>query len=79
MKFKTFWSFSVIFCILFSERVNTLKKCGKVKISHRGNIVGGQAAAKGEFPWLVAFFYKGETYFCGGSLISHTHVVTGKF
>lgn len=46
----------------------------KAKI-HRGNTVH-----KGEWPWIVAFIYeKNEKMFCGGSLISEKHVLSGKF
>lgn len=53
------------------------EQCGQVKISHRGNIVGGVRVQKGEFPWLVAFFDKSETSFCAGTLLSHLHVLSG--
>lgn len=41
----------------------------------------GDQFKRGDFPWIVALLYTGfspPSYFCGGSLISSRHVVTGK-
>ncbi len=38
-------------------------------------IAGGTEAEPGEFPWTVALFKNGQ-HFCGGSLISPTHILT---
>jgi secreted trypsin-like serine protease len=38
-------------------------------------IAGGTEAVPGEFPWTVALFKHGQ-HFCGGSLISPTHILT---
>ena len=42
------------------------------------NIVGGNTAADGEFPFLVRLYVtiSGATYLCGGSLLSDTWVIT---
>lgn len=32
-----------------------------------------------EFPWLVALFDHKRNYFCGGSLVSNKHIITGIF
>ena len=42
------------------------------------NIVGGNTAADGEFPFLVRLYITidGATYLCGGSLLSDTWVIT---
>jgi hypothetical protein len=40
-----------------------------------GLITGGRTASRGQFPWLVAFFYN-DKFICGGSLISKKLVVT---
>lgn len=38
--------------------------------------VGGKTE---NWPWLVSFFYQNfNRYFCGGSLISNRHVLSGK-
>jgi len=41
----------------------------------QNKIVGGDEAVPGEFPWQVAIRIDGM-YFCGGSLIDSTHVLT---
>ncbi len=40
-------------------------------------VVGGDTAAPGEFPWLVALVERGDTFpFCGGTLIAARWVLT---
>merc|ERR1719341_118674 len=51
-------------------------KCG-VPQGNRNRIVGGQAATKNEYPWLVALVKAGSSRpFCGGTLISSKTVLT---
>merc|ERR1719341_2363639 len=51
-------------------------KCG-VPQGNRNRIVGGQAATKNEYPWLVALVKSGSSRpFCGGTLISSKTVLT---
>jgi len=38
-------------------------------------IVGGQEAVEGQFPWMAALFID-DAWFCGGTLISASHVLT---
>jgi len=40
-----------------------------------GKIVGGVEAAENQWPWIVALFID-DAWFCGGALISDTHVLT---
>jgi len=47
--------------------------CGQNQMNEK--IVGGVEAVPGEFPWQVAINIDG-LYFCGGSLIDSTHVLT---
>lgn len=64
--------FSGIFGVLSEE-------CG-VRKAFQATIVNGEAAEKGEFPWMVAFIHKLKNrFFCAGSLISKQHVLSGKF
>lgn len=43
------------------------------------NVVGGDKAAKNEWPWLVAFDkIPEEKFFCAGSLVSFKHVLLNK-
>lgn len=67
-----FFKFLVIF--LCFEAFET---CGRFSYGG-GTIVGGEFIKKGEWPWLVALFEsKSRSYFCGGTLISEKHVLTG--
>jgi len=55
---------------------STSCKCGVPQVD-RLRIVGGQPAAKNEYPWQVAFIRTGSTRpFCGGTLISSNTVLT---
>lgn len=50
--------------------------CGQ-REGFAGNI-GGEAVKKGEWPWLAAFvMMPAEDFFCGGSLISKRHIMSG--
>jgi len=49
--------------------------CGARQEDVMNKIVGGEIATPGEFPWQVAVRIDG-LYFCGGSLIDATHVLT---
>lgn len=54
------------------------KNCGKQAV---GAIVGGKNFTRGDFPWNVALMDKRKTppeFFCGGTLVSSSHVITGK-
>lgn len=55
------------------------ENCG-VRKAFQATIVHGEAAEKGEFPWMVAFYHKLRgSFFCAGSLISEQHVLSGGF
>lgn len=46
-----------------------------------GFVVRGQKFSRGDFPWTVALLFVGNDppkFFCGGTLISATFVVTGR-
>jgi secreted trypsin-like serine protease len=49
---------------------------------NRGYVINGSEFARGSYPWMVALMFveDGEPprYFCGGSLISTKHVLTGE-
>ncbi|XP_019759056.1 trypsin-1 [Dendroctonus ponderosae] len=49
--------------------------CGQRPNQRKAKIVGGQEAAKSEFPWLVSITRRGN-HFCGGTLISKNYVMT---
>lgn len=52
--------------------------CG-AKFEGIGTIFGGEKAEQNSWPWLVAFLYVPKnSFFCGGSLISKRHVLSGK-
>lgn len=53
-------------------------ECGRNKIP-QARIVGGNATYEGEYPWMAAVYLHGNgrrEFWCGGALISPTHVIT---
>lgn len=54
--------------------------CGRSDQS-AGLIIGGSPVSRGKWPWIVALFKttaNESKFFCGGTLISNKHVVTGE-
>lgn len=52
--------------------------CGQRK-ALAGTVFGGARIRKGQWPWIVAFLHRFErNFFCGGSLISDKHVLSGE-
>lgn len=57
----------------------TSSECGKVEVL-APQIFYGKQTYRGEWPFLAALhFVQGMQFFCGGTLISSKHVLTGKF
>merc|ERR1712080_400146 len=53
-------------------------QCGVKGGSANGRIVGGQETEVHEYPWQVGLVSRnGRSPWCGGTLISSTHVLTG--
>lgn len=75
----------LVFCECFGAR-NDLDSattaCG-VPLLSSGLVVRGQNIKRGSYPWMVALMYveneSNSFYFCGGSLISSNHVLTGEW
>lgn len=66
-------------CFLVSLEVNHVKsiECGSTQFL-RPLIAYGKLTERGEWPFLTALFnVNGSEFFCGGSLISEKHVLTG--
>lgn len=68
-----------IFLLLATVKKFTLAhECGNVLFS-RGLVVKGTAVSPGQWPFLVALKHAElNSFFCGGNLISSTHVLTGE-
>lgn len=61
-------------------KINQHETCGVPK-REVGLIVNGQNFTRGTLPWIVAFIHIGwkpPKFFCGGSLISTSYVISGK-
>lgn len=53
-------------------------ECGSSKIP-QARIVGGNNTYEGQYPWMAAIYLHGNgrsEFWCGGALVSPTHVVT---
>lgn len=57
-------------------------KCA-ITMVRLGFVVNGHQFVRGKYPWMVALMLlkdsKPPIYFCGGSLVSSMHVLTGNF
>jgi hypothetical protein len=79
MKMKLLLVVHIAFVLVSDSNAQKLPKCGK---SHFGigTVISGRPSTPHSWPWLVAFFFKPENqFFCGGSLISAKHVLSGKW
>lgn len=78
MSGKYFLSLAIFLCA--SEVLATsAQNCGFGESEFEGQIAGGTPSSRGKWPWLVALIYrKYDQFFCGGSLISAKHVLSGK-
>lgn len=75
MNFKSIFVLSSI-----SAAFATLQDCGHDRVLMGDRMYGGEALTKEnfKFPWLVAFYKRiEEHFFCSGSLISASHVLSG--
>lgn len=70
--------FATAFLIIQANGTNGIK-CGGVKFAE-GLVRGGTRAQRTEWPFIAALYQKNPTkFFCGGTIISHRHVLTGNF
>lgn len=66
-------------CAVLNFIVNSISahQCGELLFS-KGFTIRGEAITRGQWPYLVALVNVAEnSFFCGGSLISAKHVLTG--
>lgn len=52
--------------------------CGEKVPKGVTNIIGGQLAKIGEYPWQVGVYNSDRSHICGGSLLSQRVVLSGK-
>ena len=71
-----------ITCVAFVATLNAIHvdalECGTV-ILYRQTVLGGNEVVKGEWPFIAALYHSQTfEYFCGGTIISDKHILTGK-
>lgn len=82
--------FFIVFCVVLLSVCElchaAYSQCGRVTVTPPiandidVRIMFGSDTFRGEFPFLVALNYtKDSTFFCGGTLISKKHVLTGMY
>lgn len=68
-------------CHSTRERKSQSESCGVSNLLSRGLVKNGDKVVRGQWPWMVALMYKHENdelrFFCGGTLVASTKVVTG--
>jgi hypothetical protein len=53
--------------------------CGRVKVLVAYSI-GSEYASRGQWPWFVPLLNnEGDKFFCGSTIVSQNHLLTGKF
>lgn len=75
MSITKIFGLSVILASLISALA---EECGQVKYSSE-LIYGGVYAKRGQWPWLCTLHdVESDEFFCGSTLVSSRHVVTGE-
>lgn len=70
---------AIIGSFLLFTNVTEAQECGNVKYTSE-LIYGGDYAKRGQWPWLCAIHdATSDEFFCGSTLISKKHVLTGEF
>lgn len=70
--------FVVLMCLLRFHQVSGIK-CGQMDfVDFTTRISGGEEADRGQWPFIAALFQaKTLKYFCGGTLVTNKHILTG--
>lgn len=75
------FGFGLLVSTVFVATINVVQvdglECGTVNL-YRDTILGGKEVMKDEWPFIAALLYSSTSkYFCGGTIISQKHVLTG--
>ncbi|KAG4072242.1 hypothetical protein HA402_005964 [Bradysia odoriphaga] len=75
-----FRHFGLLVSVVFVATISVIQvdaiECGTVNL-YREAMLGGEEVKKDEWPFIAALYYTTRfKYFCGGTLISHKHVLT---
>lgn len=68
-------------CEIRKRQTSTANEVCGIPQKNTGLVVNGLELKRGKFPWMAALILRNRyppMFFCGGSLISDKHVVTGK-
>lgn len=67
----------LLFCLLHNIFSTGAQECGK-RQGFIPTIFRGKSSTRAEWPWNVALVHRQyENFFCGGTLISEKHVLSG--
>lgn len=72
---------SFLILIIICPLIVKNQECGVKKVSNPTPLlVGGMNTYPGQFPWLASLFFKvNDKFYCGASVISQRHLLTGEF
>lgn len=74
LKVKLFYLSLIVCCAVIVEA----QECGNAKFSSE-LIYGGEYSKRGQWPWLCTLHdIESDEFFCGSTLISNRHVLTGE-
>jgi hypothetical protein len=80
MKIENMFVLLITFFVTFAcVSADPVGKCGRRTNVGLGNVFGGAHTRANSWPWLVALKHRyTEKFFCGGSLVSERHVISGE-
>lgn len=79
MSGEYFLFIAILSCFVSNIFLDEAQECGRVGSDFNCQMIGGVKPEKRDWPWLVALINrKQDSVFCGGSLLSAKHVLSGK-
>lgn len=67
---------STVFLFQSVQPINL--ECGSVTKSNTPLVLNGEQARRGDWPFIAALYLKPDKFYCGGTVISTKHVLTGR-
>jgi secreted trypsin-like serine protease len=69
--------FSIIVLFITFLATSNGQNCGRSHVASLYSI-GSEYASRGQWPWLVPLLTNSDSYFCGSTIVSEKHLITGE-